>query len=229
MSYATGQFPGTGQGPYAGAPAQPARIRPGRVWYLLGLALLLGGVAWLVIGLASLTSQINSFQRVPLPASHGVISLSHAGSYVVYYEAQGVASGRLPSFNVRINPDSAGASVRGLTQYGASVSYAIGSRQGRAVLVLHVASPGKFVVIAPAAPVVAGGSYLAFGPSIAGGIVGTVVAAVLLMLLGLAGLIVLFIVRRVQISRRRRAAYPPPGYPPPGYPPSGYQPPGYPG
>src|SRR5579864_4754790 len=98
MSYATGQFPGTGQGPYVGAPAapQPTRIRPGRVWYLAGLALLLAGVAWLVIGLVSLTSQINSFQRVALPTSHGVISLSHAGSYVVYYEAPGVASGRLP-------------------------------------------------------------------------------------------------------------------------------------
>jgi hypothetical protein len=208
MSYATGQFPGTGQGPYAGAPApQPAKIRPGRVWYLLGLALLLGGVAWLVVGLVSLTSQINSFQRVALPASGGVISLSHAGSYVVYYEAPGVGSGRLPSFNVRIDPDSAGASVRSLTPYRSSVTYSLGSRQGRAALALQVTSPGKFLVIAPAAPAVAGGSYLAFGPSIAGGIVGTVVAAVLLMLCGLAGLIVPFVVRRVQISRRRARGY----------------------
>jgi hypothetical protein len=204
MSYATGQVPAARHGRYSGTHAAPStKIRPGRVWYLLALALLLGGAAWLVVGLVSVTSQINSFQRVALPASHGVISLSHAGSYVAYYEAPGVASGRLPSFNVRIDPGSAGTSVRSLASYRASVSYDIGSRQGRAVLALQVASPGRYLVIAPTAPAVPGGSYLAFGPSIAGRIVRTLVVGVPLMLVGLAGLIVLFVVRRVRISRRR--------------------------
>jgi uncharacterized membrane protein YuzA (DUF378 family) len=209
MSYVAGQYPGTEHGPgMVMSPPPAAKLRPGRAWYLVALALLLGGVAWLIIGLASLTSQINAFQRVPLPTSHGLVSLSHAGSYVVYYEAPGAASGTLPSFNVRIYPASAGASVRSLAPYGTSVTYTSGSRQGRAALALDVARPGRFLVIAPRAPVVAGGSDLAFGSSLAGGIVGTVVASVLLILVGLAGLVVIFVVRRVKLSRRQAPGQP---------------------
>jgi hypothetical protein len=234
MSYAPGQYPGADPGAYPGPPVpapQQARIRPGRVWYLVALAVLLGGAAWLVVGFVSLDNEVNSFQRVALPTAHGVVSLSHAGSYVVYYEAPGVASGRLPSFNVRVVPFSAGASVRSLAPYATTVTYTIGSRQGRAALTLDVARAGRYLVIAPGAPAVTGGSDLAFGSSIAGGIVAPVVGSALLMLIGLAGLIVIFVVRRVRISRQR-ASYPAPGYPQPGSPQPGspqpsYQQPGY--
>jgi hypothetical protein len=71
------------------------------------------------------------------------------------------------------------------------------------VLTLRVAHPGTFRVVAAGAPAVAGGSDLAFGSSIAGGIVGTALPAALLMLLGVAGGIALFIIRYVRASRRR--------------------------
>lgn len=45
MSYAPNPFPDPGQGPWAMA-APP--LRPRRLWYLAALAVLLGGVAWLV-------------------------------------------------------------------------------------------------------------------------------------------------------------------------------------
>jgi len=52
-------------GPDAVPLAAPrARIRPGRIWYLVGLLVFLGGVAWLVVGLVSVFSHVN-------PPSHG--------------------------------------------------------------------------------------------------------------------------------------------------------------
>jgi hypothetical protein len=218
MSYAQNPFPGPAQGPWpmAAPPGGPPAVRPRRLWYLAALAVLLGGVAWLVVGLVSVGSQVNSFPRVALPASGSPVSLSHAGSYVVYYEAPGAANNAPPEFNVRITPGSAGAAVTSLAPYGTTVTYSFGSRQGRAALTLRIASPGTFLVTAPAAP---GGSDLAFGASIAGGIVASVVPGILLVLAGVAGLIVVFAVRARRISRQRAAMrggmmYPPaPGYP----------------
>jgi hypothetical protein len=206
-------------------PAARAKVQPGRVWYLPALVLLLGGVGWLVFGLVSLNSQINSFARVGVPTGGSPVTLSHAGSYVIYYEANGAASNPLPGFDVRIAPDSAGADVTSIAPYGSSVTYSLGSRQGRAALTLQVASPGRFLVIAPSAPSVAGGSDLAFGTGIARGIVGIAVPAALAMLVGISGLIVIFVIR-YQRTRQQRAAtaggagYPgwPGGQPYPGWP-----------
>jgi hypothetical protein len=94
------------------------------------------------------------------------------------------------------------------------VNYSFGSRQGRAVLTLQIAHPGTFRVVTTGAPTVAGGSDLAFGSTIAGGIVSTALTAGLLMVLGIAGGIILFVVRIRQTSRRAQgepAMGPPPG------------------
>jgi hypothetical protein len=179
------------------------RIRPGRVWYLAALAVALGGVAWLAFGLISINSQINAFPRAPLPAG-GAVTLNHGGGYVVYYEGAGAASGLIPSFHVQIVPASASAAVdsHSLQPYTASVTYTFGSHQGRAVLTLQVTRPGRFLVEPSGAPAVAGGSDLAFGSSIAGGIVSAVLVSIALILIGTAGAVVLFIIR---LTRTRRA------------------------
>ncbi len=83
------------------------------------------------------------------------------------------------------------------------MTYSFGSRQGRAVLTLQVSHPDTFRVVATGAPAVTGGSDLAFGSSIVGGIAGTVVTGGLLMVLGVAGGITLFVIRYVRTSRRR--------------------------
>jgi hypothetical protein len=41
-----------------------------------------------------------------------VITLSHSGGYVIYYEARGAASGYIPDFNVNIAPASASAAAQ---------------------------------------------------------------------------------------------------------------------
>jgi hypothetical protein len=83
-------------------------VRPGRVWYLAALAVLLAGAAWIVAGLSSVSRQVDAFPRVPLPAG-GTRTVGRAGGYVVYYEGPGARSGQIPRIHVRIAP----AAVRG--------------------------------------------------------------------------------------------------------------------
>jgi hypothetical protein len=175
-------------------------LRPGRAWYLLALALVLGGVAWLVLALGAFDSQVNSMRRVPLPQG-GQVSLPHSGGYVIYYEGPGADSGTFGSFNVRISPVSPSAVVGSLHGYGATVTYAVGSHRGRAVLSLQVTRPGSFhVTIAGSPP---SGSDLAFGPSVAGSIVRIVLPTIALIGGGIALGLVLLIVRIVRRSRQR--------------------------
>ena len=185
--------------------APPARIQPRRIWYLAPLLVLAGGVALLVLGLLSLTSHVDSFQRVAIPAG-GEVSLSRAGGYVVYYEGPGAQSGHIPAFRVRVIPASASAAATSLAPYTTSVTYAFGSRQGRAVLTLQVSHPGRFRVETTAAGGLPAGSDLAFGDSIARGI--TVIAGLsgLLIFAGLAGLVVILIIRIAKTRRARAAA-----------------------
>jgi len=200
-----GQYPG--QPPIiAGTGTGRPRVRPGRIWYLIPILLILGGIAWVVFGFVSLSSQVDSFARVPLP-SGGTIALNHAGGYVVYYEGPGANSGQIPSFNVRIAPAAPPAAVGSLRTYGSSVTYTIGSHHGRAVLTLQVVHPGKFVVEASGASAVAGGSDLAFGQSIGSSIVGIVLPTIGLIFLGIASWIILFIIRLTRTRRARAQGY----------------------
>jgi hypothetical protein len=122
-------------------------------------------------------------------------------------------------------PASAGASVRSLAAYHGSLTYGVGSHEGKAVLTLQVSHPGQFKIVTAGASSVPAGSDLAFGDSFAGGLVAGIVGGVLLLLAGLAGLIVLFVIRLVKTNRAKPAAaaqqagsaWTPPGaQPPPG-------------
>jgi hypothetical protein len=186
----------------APATAPPAKLSPARAWYLAALAILLAGAACVIVGLVTTGGQVNSFQRVALPGS-GTVTLNHSSGYVIYYEARGAASGDIPNFNVNIAPASASAAVQGLKPYTADVSYTFGSHEGRAVLALQIASPGRFRLAAPGAPSVAGGSALAVGPTIAGRIVITAVIGSVLILAGIGGAITVAIIRHIRAKRTR--------------------------
>src|SRR5580700_1112141 len=55
-----GQYPG--QPPIiAGMGTGRPRVRPGRIWYLVPVLLILGGIAWVVFGFVSLSSKVDSF------------------------------------------------------------------------------------------------------------------------------------------------------------------------
>ncbi len=182
-----------------------AKLRPGRVWYLAALAVLIAGAVTVVVGLATTGTQVNSFQRVTLPGS-GEFTLNNSGDYVIYYEAEGAAGGNIPEFNVNVTPVSAAAAVESLKTYNANVTYTFGSREGLAVLALQVASPGTFRLEAPQAPAVAGGSALAVGTSIAAGIAITAVVGAVLMVAGMFGAIIIAVVRHIRKKRARSPA-----------------------
>src|SRR5215469_425676 len=94
---------GGGAANIAPASMSPAKIRPGRVWYLVALAALLVGVAWAVVASILLFGRVDSFPRVPTPGQ-GVVSLTHSGGYVIYYEGPGASNGNVPAGNIRVIP-----------------------------------------------------------------------------------------------------------------------------
>lgn len=205
MPQSGGQYPG--QPPIiAGTGTGRSRVRPGRIWYLVPVLLILGGIAWVVFGFVSLGSKVDSFARVPLPAG-GTVTLNHGGGYVVYYEGPGASSGQIPSFTVQIRAAAPPAVVGSLQSYGSSVSYAIGARQGHAVLTLQVVHPGRFQVEPSGAGARTAGSDLAFGQSIGGSIVGIVLPTIGLIFLGIASWIILFVIRLTRTRRARAQGY----------------------
>jgi hypothetical protein len=218
----SGSAPSSGHGyqppPGMQSTTTPRKLRPGRIWYLVSLLLFAAAVAWLVLGIASTVHAVNSLQRVPLPAG-GTISLSHSGSYVVYYEGPGAQGGHLQGFNVNVSPASPGAVAKSLTPYQASVTYSLSGHQGRAVLTLKVTHPGRFRVTPSKVPPADASGDLAFGQSIAGGIVRAVAVGVPVMGLAFIGGLTVFIIRIARKSRIRRARqYPGPQYPGQQYP-----------
>lgn len=183
--------------------APPARLRPGRAWYLLALAVIVAGVAWLLAGLAVLNGQINSFQRVALPGN-GEITLTHSGRYVIYYEGPGAAAGNAPALTVRLRPLSASAAVQSITPSG-SISFSSGSHADTAVLNLKIAHPGRFLLQAraPAAPA---GSHVAVGSSVGGSLARIIVPFIALIVVGVCGVVAVAFIRGSRGSRGRRLA-----------------------
>jgi hypothetical protein len=196
--------PSGGDAANAAAPTSlaPAKIRPGRVWYWVALAAFLAGVAWTVIALVVIFGRVNSFPRVPDPGQ-GVISLTHSGGYVIYYEGPGASSGDVPAGHVSVTALSASAAVQSITPFSGSLTYQIGSREGRAVAHLQIAAPGRFLVQARSSGAPPG-SHLAIGSNLVGGIVVAVVPSVVLILAAIAGAVVVAVVRHTRIQRARR-------------------------
>lgn len=199
-----GQPQGPGyQEPLSGfALGPPRKLRPGRIWYVVALAVLAAGIGWLAYGLASLAGTIDGLQRVPLPAG-GTVSLTHSGGYTIYYEGPGAQNGSFPAFHVNVAPASPGAAVASLARYGSTVSYNVGSHQGRAVLSLRVAHAGRFAVTTEGTG--PANADLAIGGSIGSGIASALIPAIPLIIVGFVATLLLLILRIIGKRMRARA------------------------
>jgi hypothetical protein len=207
MATSTGSPGGWGEA-YAVAPVAPlpAKLRPGRVWYWVALAVLVAGVAWWVVSFVTVTERVNSFQRVPFPGT-GVVKLMR-GDYVVYYEGRGASSGTVPEGHVYMIPRSksgAGGDIT-MTPYSGSLTYQFGSHVGAAAGTVRIPVSGRYRVQSISS--VPRGAHLAIGSSVAGWIVGAVVPtavvpAAVLMLAGIVGAIVVAIIRHKRLERAR--------------------------
>ena len=215
--------PPAGWGPNTAAPTSvpPAKIRPGRVWYWVALAVFLAGVAWAVVASVVLFGRVDSFPRVPDPGQ-GVISLTHSGGYVIYYEGPGASTGNVPPGNVTVTDLSGSGKVTSVTSFSGSMTYQIGSREGSAVANLQIAAPGRFLVRATSSGAPPG-SHLAIGSNLSGGILAAVIPSLVLVLGAIVGAVVVGVVRHTRIKRARL----PPGYPAQPSPSGLEKPPGY--
>ena len=177
------------------------QVRPSRLWYWVGGALVVGSVVWLVlnigVGVYSLNQQIDGLQRVPIPGQ-GEVTFTEAGDYILYYEGHGASSGSNPAFNASLAPAGGGGAVK-FGDYGGSLTYDLSGHSGRALGTFHIDKPGTFLLQTDSAEA-SGQGNVAVGESVSGGIVRTVVVAIVgaavLFLAGVALLVVVAIRRR---------------------------------
>jgi hypothetical protein len=207
MATSAGSPPGWGEA-YAVAPVAPlpTKLRPGRVWYWVALAVFVAGVAWWVVSFVTVTERVNSFQRVPFPGT-SVISLMR-GDYVVYYEGRGASSGTVPEGHVHLDSlsESAAGGDMTMTPHTGSLTYQFGSHVGAAAGSIQVPVSGRYWVQSTSSQV--RGRQLAFGSNVSGWVVGAivpaaVVPAAVLMLAGVVGALVVAIIRHRRLERAR--------------------------
>lgn len=236
------------------APVQE-KLRPSGVWYVVGglvlAAGIIGGFVLLVVGIVQAVDQFDDFDRVP--ASQGGTVTLEAGDKTIYAEGPGVSTATsLSASDVEVLTPS-GNEVD-LSVETNDFTYEVDGRSGVAVLNFDAPTDGTYEIRSdiPSSEI----TTLAVGPNVIstfGSVVGWLVGAAVVGLVGLAlGLVLLIVtgVRRGRAKKQRRlaaagggfgtpqggygqpGAYPPPpgaGVPPPGSPPGSAYPPPPPG
>src|SRR5258707_3266168 len=76
--------------------APPARLRPGRVWYLVALAVIVAGGAWLLAGLGPRNRQIHPFPPGGL-SGDGERPLTPLGRHLMHFQRSRVAARERPA------------------------------------------------------------------------------------------------------------------------------------
>ena len=126
--------------PSAGGPAPGG---PSRIGYWVGGAIavlgIVAAVLWVVLGIRSISDQVDDFQRVPLGGT-GEVSFSEPGGYVVYYEGD---EDPPPSFDGDIDPLDGGRS-EAMAPYSSDLTYNMGGHSGVAVGTIEILEPGRF-------------------------------------------------------------------------------------
>ncbi len=213
-----GNYPASG---YGGAPpaqpAYPTRFRGRRAIQVGGALMILGLVLTILGGVLAGTksySKVNGFQRVAVKDGTGTVTFSHAGGFVAYYESSSVTDStnqRIPEVGGTLTNQETNEQVQLETLYGNRsdnkikfLHYDYHGHKGVAMWQFHIDTPGAWKVeLQQSNGLVAPDAVVAFGPSIAKGVVIGGILAIIGVLLLIAGLITM-IVGLVRRSRHRR-------------------------
>src|SRR5262245_24221328 len=167
---------------------------------IVGLVLVIIGV---IIGNTSAYNKVNGFQRVAVKDRTGTVTFDKAGGYVAYYESDEVSDSKnddIHLIQVTLTNQTTGHSMELNTLYGHRsdhlikyVYYDHGGHKGHAMYQFHIDQAGTYKVDLQNETGAPSDTIVAFGKSIAGGIVVGTAFAIIGALLLLAGLIVLIV------------------------------------
>ena len=178
---------------------------PGRIWYLVGFAIFIAGMATMAIFLfSSLTAMQDGLTRFVVPGERTLALV--AGDYTIFHEAQSVIDGRiyasegLGGLAVSVaGPDGGGVP---LTAAG-SGRYTFGGHSGYAVFNFTAAAPGNYTIAARYDDGAAGPeTVLAVGAGFLSSLLGTIFGA---LAFAFGGAIIAAIIIVGALLRRRRA------------------------
>lgn len=235
MSYPPPPPPGYAPPPGYGPPPGGKRRLRGRIPLRLALIFGVVGLALVIVGAVVLAtksiSRVDDFDRVSISAGSGTVKFDDTGKFLAYYEHDGfdIDEESPPTLAVVLTSPS-GKKLPLTTFYGGKsttvdkLSYNYDGHDGAALYEFDIKEKGTYQVQIQANGNLPSDAQLAFGESIAGGLVVGVLLILPGVLLVIAA-IVLLIVGLVKRSRHKSelARYPygppPPGGPPPNYPP----------
>jgi len=200
---------------------------------VVGLVLVIVGA---VLANTNAYSKVNGFQRVTLSDGTGTITFTKAGGYVAYYESASVTNStnqKVPEIPVQLTNQATGQQLVLTTPYGNRsdgkikfLHYDHGGHRGVAMWQFHIDQPGTYRVQLGHNPAAASDATVAFGKSIAQGVVlagSIVIIGVLLLIAGLITLIVGLVKRRRHKQELRTGGYGgQPGWPQQAWPQQGW-------
>ena len=211
--YPAGGYPGNYPGYPAANPQDESRVRGRRPIQVGGILMIVGVVLVIiggVIGNTGAYNKVNGFQRVAVSDRTGTITFKNAGGYVAYYESDEVTdstSQKIPEIPVRLTNQATHQQMVLQTPYGDRsdgkikyLHYDHDGHKGLAMWQFHIDQPGTYGVELGNNTAAAPDATVAFGKSIAKGVVLGGVFVIIGALLLLAGLIVLI----VGLVKRRR-------------------------
>lgn len=186
-------------------PAPTASTPPGRIWYLVGLAIFIAGMATMAIFLLSrLTGMEDGLTRVVVPGEH-TISLA-AGTYTIFHETQSVIDGKIYSssglsgLTVSVTGPDGGAVPLAAASSG---RYSFSGHTGFAVFDFTAPAAGDYVLAGRYDDGASGPeTVLAVGAGFLSAILGTVFGA---LAFAFGGAIIATIIMVGVLVRRRRA------------------------
>ncbi len=221
-----GNYPASGYGPphpaQYGVPQAPPHLR-GRRPIQVGIALLVAGLALAIIGgvvgSANADRKVPGFQRVALADRTGTVTFKSAGGYLAYYESSSVSAHTksVPVIAVTLTNQATGQQMTLDRLYGQradgtfkALRYDYKGHKGLATWQFHIDQAGAWKVELAPTPGAAADAQVAFGKSIAQGVVVGAILILVGVLAVLGGLITLIVglVKRRRHKRELRTSSP---------------------